>query len=227
MPEQLGLFESPPPQFLQAPAPDLARPTLEGEHVTGSELRRRGWTATAVRRFLGRPDAAVERVRGGWSYVEHRFAAPRVRAAEVSPAFAAWMQERDARRAAARRGQERALVEAVELVSDVPRMPLAELHGLAVENYNERLLERMSRRQEWGKRPASVGSEPTFLARLSVNYLRHVRTPYDAVLRRLDRLGQPGRDAAIRVKRRVLDAVAIAYPELAAECARQLAKVGG
>lgn len=228
-PTQLDLFARPPLARAPAPVPPRASarpPPPVGEHVTGPELRRRGWTAAAISRFLGQPDEVVQAQRGGWSYTVHHFAAGRVRLAEGSPAFGDWLRQRDARREAARRGEARVLAEALERVSAPPWIHPERLRQLAVEHYNRRLLAQMDRTQEWDKRPAALDSEPAFLERISVNYLRHAGTPYDAVLRRLERMGERGRALVPAVKRRVLEAIAAVFPELAEECERQAARIG-
>lgn len=67
---------------------------------------------------------------------------------------------------------------------------------------------------------ASVDSEPHFLDRIVVNYLRHECSDYDALLAWLG--GRVGvREAEHAVRGRVYDEIARAHPVLAAECARQ------
>jgi len=69
--------------------------------------------------------------------------------------------------------------------------------------------------------PATPDSDPAFLARITVNYLRHERTSYDALGAQL--FGLVGREEAHDLLReRVLAAIADAYPSLAAECATQV-----
>lgn len=176
-------------------------------------------------RFLGAPDAVVEGARGGWSYITHHFAAARVLRAEASPAFAAWLQQRDARRKAAARGLARAVEEAATWSPELPELDGAEIRRLAVASYNARQAHLAERSGE-GRRSAAEDSEPGFLARISVNYLRHTCTPYDAELRRLRSMGwRVEREAVPVLKRRVLAVIAARFPELAEECRRQAARV--
>lgn len=68
---------------------------------------------------------------------------------------------------------------------------------------------------------ASERSSPEFLERITVNYLRHELSSYENHLTRV--AGQVGaEDAYWRIKEKVLDAIAGAYPHLAAECCRQM-----
>lgn len=70
-------------------------------------------------------------------------------------------------------------------------------------------------------RDATADSDPAFLARIEVNYLRHSASTYDAQLQKANRFGERGRELARAVKSRVLQVIAEVYPELSAECARQ------
>jgi hypothetical protein len=59
-----------------------------------------------------------------------------------------------------------------------------------------------------------------FLCRITVNYVRHQMTNYEDSLRKI--AGKVGtKEAYLHLKSKVLDAIAEAYPELAAECVRQ------
>lgn len=221
-PAQLELFATPARPHRAPEPPPRQRQMPVGEHLTGTDLRRRGWTAAAASRFLGEPDAVVEKRRGGWLIRENRYSAARVAAIEAGEAFAAWAVERDRRRRAAEVGLERAVAEAAAWSPAVPRKGLQELRQLAADHYNERLFRRMERRQDFAGRPAELGSAPAFLDRISVNYLRHAATRYDELLDKLDRMGRRGSGLASTIRRRALEAIREAYPELAAECDRQI-----
>lgn len=228
---QLELFggapaePAPPPVPLPPPPLALAGPTPA--YFTAGGLHRRGWRAGAIERFLGAPDAVVPGERGGWSYVSHHYAAARVLAAESSAEFRAWAAARDARRQATERGIQRVRAEVEAWVPVVPRMDLGTLRQLAVDNFNDFALSKAERRGWEGVRLAALDSEPGFLARICVNYLRHHTTSYEVQLQRINALGyrQP-HGLATAVKRRALEAIATSYPELQVECARQLQRLG-
>ena len=91
---------------------------------------------------------------------------------------------------------------------------LATAVRLAVRHYNAR--------RDPATKPATTSSNPQFLERITVNYLRHVCSNYDAhrdFLRRIPP-GQRARAGAI-IKGRVLARIATSYPPLAAEARRQ------
>lgn len=140
----------------------------------------------------------------------------RVEAAEATPQFKEATANREGRQAAARkavatkREQLKSYVEEVTIT--VPRLEKEQLIREACAHYN-------------GRRPlrdtytpdASPSSDPSFLARIAVNMLRHRMTSYE---HHLDRIaGRVGTDDAyVAIKGKVLDAIAAAYPWLAEEC---------
>jgi hypothetical protein len=177
-------------------------------------LRERGWTPVMVRDFLGEPDDTRPNPR-------YRSAAPmrlwtlaKVEAAEASREFGGRKAEAEARSAA---GKARAAEKAQELAErvssievNVPRLPRADLIRRACDSYNA-----------WSQDfRATPGSSPEFLDRICVNYLRHELTDYERALESL--YGQVGRaDARDIIREKVYNAIADAYPDLAAECRRQ------
>lgn len=96
------------------------------------------------------------------------------------------------------------------------RRNLREIQAYAVRHYN------MRHAKEAGFTPITTDVPSAFLDRITVNYLRHVRTTYDA---RVDYLyGKEGRRLAQSVLRgKILDLIAKTYPELQSECERQRA----
>jgi len=105
----------------------------------------------------------------------------------------------------------------------------AELMRLAIASYNdyqaEREMRAWERGQEWYDigEPASERSDPAFLKRITVNYIRHHLTTYDRHLESV--AGKVGvREAVAVIRDRVYGAVADTYPQYRAECNRQLAR---
>lgn len=100
----------------------------------------------------------------------------------------------------------------------VPTMSTAALIRKACAHYNDR---------NPGKRPAdpvSAGTDPEFVARICVNYLRHALSDYDAnrdAIRRLTPDGDAQDEVGAIVKARTLAAIAQTYPQLGEEARRQ------
>ncbi|MFJ6215304.1 hypothetical protein ACIQGZ_18525 [Streptomyces sp. NPDC092296] len=207
---------------------DRERGERHRAYYTLAALRARGWTPSMVRDLLGGPDAQGRSPFYGAAAPTRMYSIGRVEAAEGTEEFAralaaAARRSAVARQAAARRRQEvldRIAAEPVE----VPTLTRDDLADQAVRHRNRRDRERAWDQPDHVPRPAVVATtDPAELARWQVNYLRHRLTAYDALLDGL--YGGAGRtEAAQLLRERMYDAIARAYPELAAECRRQLAE---
>ncbi|MFL0579501.1 hypothetical protein [Dietzia sp. 179-F 9C3 NHS] len=105
-----------------------------------------------------------------------------------------------------------ALAEQIEIT--VPEMSPASLFRQAIDHYN--------RRNPDG-RPATLDSDPQFLTRLSVNYLRHRCSEYDSIRTFLRRHAtrEDHEFVGAVVKGRVLRQIATRYPMLRQEARAQ------
>ena len=122
-----------------------------------------------------------------------------------------------AKTAAKQRAEE--LIQQAELLEIVVRVVAEEqVVRDACANYNS------AERRERDENDASEHSDPDFLDRITVNYIRHDLTEYENCL--ADVKGKPGENEAHRIIReRVLDEIADNYPWLAGECSRQISKL--
>jgi hypothetical protein len=191
-----------------------------GDMWTMPRLRERGWTPAMVRDLLGGPDELKPNP-------VYRSAAPmglwaeaRVTAGEADPVFAQRQAAASKRSAASARVAAHKREELLAKVASVPvRVPLMDRERLireACASYNEF-------HAEYADFMATPGSDPEFLDRITVNYLRHELSSYEAELAAL--FGKTGRaEATAVIRRRVYRAIANAYPELATECGRQLSR---
>ncbi|MFF4651417.1 hypothetical protein [Streptomyces sp. NPDC001380] len=211
-----------------AAAADRERGGRHRAYYTLASLRARGWTPSMVRDLLGEPDAQGRSPFYGAEAPTRMFAVGRVEAAEGTEEFARTLAAAARRSAAAREAaarRRRAVLDriAAEAVA-VPRLARDELAEQAVRHRNRRDRERAWDRPDHVPRPAVLATTDTAtLARWQVDYLRHRLTGYDALLDGLH--GGAGRtEAAQLLRERLLDAIARAYPELAAECRRRLAE---
>ena len=106
-------------------------------------------------------------------------------------------------------GQMRQVAKAVDV--SVPNYSEATLILRSIRHYNRRL--------KPGLPPATTDSRKEFLARITVNYLRHVCSNYDEYRDQLRSLHPVDRDAiGASVKGRVLAEIAKTYPWLNAAC---------
>jgi hypothetical protein len=204
--------------MLEHMRPDRLQVKDEPEMITLAGLRGRGWTPAMAEEMLGEPDKlAVNR--------HHRSGPPvrlyvlkRVKHAEQSTQFATRQAIAAARKAASSRAaKERAssLLARIEKIEiEVIALPQDELLKQAIRSYNAH--DAFS----YDFRGASHDSDPAFLERIQVNYVRHKLTSYDRAL--YEACGQPGAyDARDLITEKVLRAIAATYPGLAAECRRQ------
>jgi hypothetical protein len=172
-----------------------------------------------VRDLLGEPDRTARnpRYRGGPPM--RLYDIDRVVRVEATP-------EWEARRAASKRRQavavrateaqrERLLREVESTSITVPRLPLDDVMRRGVASWRDR-------QAEFG-RYVDGDVPPDVAERLAVNYLRHELTAYDDHLAALYR--RVGKDAAYdAINEKVYEAISRAYPELAKECDRQVAR---
>jgi hypothetical protein len=90
----------------------------------------------------------------------------------------------------------------------------------AIRSYNDRVQDRAwddDREPHYAARTDA----PAFLRRITVNWLRHECSSYEDLL--VENYGRTGVEEALQViRRRVYEAIAVAYPDLAGECRRQL-----
>ena len=187
-------------------------------HLSASAIKERdGWTDTAIRQFLGNPDATAQNPMYKSAAPVRLYLLERVETVERSESFCRFALKSAVRRASAsaagekRRAATLAYVEALKI--RVPKLEARELTRQACLHYNQRL--------EEFTQQATPDSLPAFLERITVNYLRHGLTRYDRELEAL--FGKTGREMAVaQLRLRVYGAIEDAYPYLAAECRWQL-----
>jgi transcriptional regulator with XRE-family HTH domain len=201
-----------------------AAPGSRGDErmLTASALKERGWTDTLIRDFLRGPDDTKSNPHHRSGPPMRLYAAARVEQAEASGEFRAAQDGRKGRRASAQKAlatKRRRIAEYVESVEvEVPELTREDLNQRACGNYNGRRSLRDMRDPCHG--PAGADSDPAFLARICVNYLRHCLTRYEDHLREI--AGQVGAsDAYHDLKDKVLDAIADKYDWLSDECHAQ------
>lgn len=186
-------------------------------YVTTPELAARGWTPAMIRDLLGTADRRRPNPRYRRASPMRLYDARRVEQAEASPEFAAARTNAARRSEVARQAAERRRAETMaaveQLAITVPVMGREELVERACGAYN---------RLEAGlfDEPVGPGSDPAFIERITVDHLWHDLAEYDQT--QGDQYGHLGGEAAKdRIRERVYEAIARAYPYLAQECRRQ------
>ncbi|MER7913580.1 hypothetical protein [Streptomyces sp. NPDC096068] len=191
-------------------------------YVSLAGVRRRGWTDAMVRDLLGTPDVQGRDPRR-WSLAPVRlYLLARVETVERTPEFAETSELSRVRSSATGAYAERrraAVLTAIRAEPiEVPRLPGPELERRAVR-HRHLLGARSPGAPEPGGAPAGA------LVRWQVSYLRHALSRYEALLDGL--YGETGRGEAERLlRRRLYEAIGVAYPSLARECRRRIAVEG-
>lgn len=194
--------------------------------LNAAQLRQRGWTETLIRRYLGEPDQRVTRYL--YATQVRLFALSRVEEAEARADFQADRERAIQHKLAAARAVEtkrRKMAEHLAaLRAEVPVLDRDELVARACEHYNSRKYNQWERRgysDDFYFREATPDSDPTFLERICVNYLRHALSDYERQLEQV--AGKVGVACAYEsISSTVYNAISAAHPWLAEECERQM-----
>lgn len=196
------------------------------DYLPLSGVKERGWTDSMIRAFLGDPDKTAPNPFYRNAGAPMRlYSLTRVREAETSEQ---WIAARELASTRSKASHERALRKAKQLVQSVenlsvavPELSEAELSRQACEHYNHRATDRSFLRDRGDfMQFATSNSDPAFLNRIKVNYLRHEYTIYDEALYGVRKKIGAGRSRAA-IRNLVLREIAKVYPALAEECDRQ------
>ncbi len=192
--------------------------------VSLKDLKERGWTEALIKQFLGEPDVLKPNPYYRKAAPMQLYSPARIEQAESQEAWQqakarASVRSQASKMMAARKATE--LVERAEQMRiTVQRLPRETVMEEAIASYNAFHWEIAWRHGDiW--EPATEQSDPAFLERITVNYIRHHLTSYDTHLEQV--AGQSGvRQAGKLIRRRMYDEIARAYPGYAGECQRQM-----
>lgn len=170
------------------------------KYLNRRQIVERGWTENSILRFLGEPDLSRNHPQTGrevkfWSRakIEHL---------ESSDSWKRWKQKKD-------------LLELVEKSHiTINRLEPNAIRIAAISAYNH------LHGKSDNFRPATSNSDPSFVDRITVNYIRHEQTNYDKSLQLISRKVGKAHAYAL-LKNRVLSAISQEYPELQEECTSQ------
>ncbi len=185
------------------------------QFLSVSDLKKRGWTAALIARFLGAPDELRTNPHYSSARPMRLYKIERVEQVESSVEF---RQAQDSRKGKIKASQ-KALATKKQRIAEyiatveikVPELAKEELIRRACDNYNA-----WTNGDSW----ASEHSSQEFLERICVNYLRHCLTEYETHLRKV--AGKVGaRDAYRMIKTKVLKAIGDKCDWLAEECGLQ------
>jgi len=181
--------------------------TDKRERIALSTLRERGWTPKLIERVLGAPDLEVENPHYTRAAPMKLYDLARVESAEKREDVKKVLAEKSLRSARAMNGRLTNIENMKEWARSVPipvsTIERAELVRLAQEHQRKRAAERRAKRLAYEARLIERGIEPDddeedcelecevpreteeqFERRITRNYLRHVCTPYDELLKK-------------------------------------------
>lgn len=198
-----------------------------------TELKERGWTETAITKFLGNPDRKGKNRKGRKGKVSLYFK-ERVHHAEQTPNFKEWKLKSAARSqaslAAAEKKRQETLtkvssrLDSIDLKDEYKHLTRQELRQQASESFLA--IEKRREERSRGKYVAEqITSRRTdaFFDRIEANYLRHEGTVYDEELKEYFNATGVGQ-AIDMVREKIYNTIASYYPHLERECEKQLGK---
>jgi len=195
-------------------------------YLNKTQICGRGWSPKMIENFLGKPDDIKPL---GRYAEEHRYFLPRIERIETTEGFktaqTAYLTRRKAGKSAAKKQAESRIEIARTMIIRVERLPDDEVLQDAIDHFNSR-----RRWREWDDdysiaSLADQDSDPQFLKRITVNYIRHELTFYDSKI--FAQRGRIGGDKAVPIiRRRIFEEIASAYPHLEDECDRQMLSRG-
>lgn len=197
------------------------------QYYSVPNLIERGWTKALIAKFAGAHDCERKNPMFASAGAPMRFwQMEKIERIEATPEFQAAKAKAAGRSAAGKkvaqmkREEILAAIDAMQI--NVAQMSAEELLHNAINSYNE-FGQELALERGIDREAATPDSDPLFLLRIQVNYLRHNETQYDSQLAAL--YGKIGKKEAIdSIRERIYDAIAEAYPFLREECDRQLAR---
>ena len=189
-----------------------------GQYITKTELAARGWPPSLIVKLLAEPDQTKANPVYKSKALMRLYLLERVEGTERDASFIAHQAKREKLSLNATRNariRADALVAAVQAMTvTVEAIPLEAVLRLGVQNYQDRASARFRMDTDSASAPEHVR------VRWAVNFARHRLTRYDRLLAEL--AGKSGVHLAVwEVRRKIFDAIAAQWPELADECERQ------
>lgn len=192
------------------------------EFCSHGGLLHRGWTKSAIEKFLATHDKEVPNPHYPKSYPMKLYLLERVVKAETSQEYQDFCGRNRTRREASVKAiktkQNNLLKQVARWEIYIQPQHLEDVMHDAIKSYNSVRVDRSE--DGFPYEPASMNSDKEFLKRIVVNFLRHCCSPYE---RRLDEItGKVGtKEAYILLNHRIYKRISELYPELKDECDRQ------
>lgn len=194
--------------------------------ITKSGLKERGWTEFSIKKFLGEPDMTKDNPHYKRGPPMCLYLLKRVKRKERTKGFIEWKERSLKRRDGAKRAVLTKKEQLLNMVNSwniqIPSKSIDSIRKNAIHHYNDFQEYKFMYYNNYDDHDAaSLDSEPDFLDRIVVNYIRHELSSYED---RLDDLfGRVGKGRAYNVlNRKIFKAIKKKYPSLGDECDRQM-----
>jgi len=191
---------------------------------TKNQLKERGWTDKMISQLAGDHDKEKENPLFRGASAMKLYQRDRIEAIERGEAFKAALAKAEVRRVSSGRAVETKRKKTLETVEgwnpEILTRPLPVVTKEAISSFNYWKAE-VEERTDKPSRYAKADSEPEFLRRITVNYLRHELSDYERRLNTLKKGAVGKREAYHLIREKVLNSIAEAYPSLREECERQ------
>ncbi|MDD5453930.1 MAG: hypothetical protein PHW62_00320 [Candidatus Ratteibacteria bacterium] len=196
---------------------------LHPEHCSHGALLQRGWTEAGIKRFLKAPDKTAPNPHYRRGADMKLYLLTRVESMEKSEEYLIFCKKNKTRKqgaiSAVRTKKEKLLRDVAGWEIHITRQNLTDVLQDAISSYNERRADRSE--DGFIYEPASLNSDKEFLYRITVNFLRHRCSPYERKL--TETAGKVGtKEAYILLNQNIFKRISHIFPELQAECDRQL-----
>lgn len=200
--------------------------------LTKSEVKRkRSWTDAHIKRFMPAPDKTKRNPHYSGAARVCLYSVARVNEIEATSDFKKAMNLTAKRRHAMKtaidnneRKPSPAMIERQETLEWAYNLKCPQLPPISEEQLRKRAIKHYNYRNRFilgSDALATENDSAEFLARITVNYVRHQMTWYDTKLLSCEyRVG--GKNASIILRSTILLGIAQQYPHLAEECNRQL-----
>ncbi len=194
-------------------------------HFSKVGLKQRGWTDKAIDLFLV-PDKVVDNPHYKSAPKMQLYLIKRVEDIEKSAEFQHFQDKNKKRVVSSKKAVEtkrkRLLKEVQNWAIHLKSQDYQEVLKNAIKSYN-RFKQETAFEHGWDNYDfqPTMDSDKEFIERITVNYLRHNQSNYD---NKLDKLfGKVGKSEAYNIlNRKIYDKITEVYPQLSAECKRQI-----
>lgn len=201
------------------------------EYITRAGLKLRGWTPKIIKSFIFEPDVITKNpyYKAGPPMLLYSFT--KILEIENSSDFVELKNKTEKIKQSSKKAVETKLNKLKNYLNDIkfylPILDQKDLYEKSITHFNEFQEFKQNNYNNYQDRDykeANLGSDPSFLCRIAVNYLRHQLTDYEEELFYIK--GKVGFAFGYKeIKNKIFDLIIYKYPYLKNECEKQRIKL--